>query len=372
MATRLEIQARRQALSESIRRACQDGSWPPGMMLPGVRELGEKHEVSANVVFQVIQSLVDEGVLYTVPRVGAFVGRPVAEAVRPYLIVMTEHNHGRDSLWVQVQTGFEDRIAQLGGNSLVLTPAEARMHRQNGDLPPLSGVFVFEQLKQPRVSDWPDVHAVGFGAAPVDSVDHINFDDCGGGGMATRYLWQNGHRRIAFIGLHGDDESGAFTWSLRREMGWRQAMEQAGESTEGLAFHPVQPSEIPQGDQAAVGNAMAQGLIGRSDISAVIVVNSLSLKGVLEAFQNSDWPAKEWPAVMCFDAPGAGNTYVTHLRLPWEDIGREAAQLLWERQTGRLAAEPEQRLVPMRLVPRLSCRPDWAVASGLILRQVSG
>jgi LacI family transcriptional regulator len=294
--------------------------------------------------------------------------------VKPYLIVMTEHNHGQDSLWVQVQTGFEDRIAQLGGHTLVLTPAEARAHRENDDLPPLSGVFEFEQMRAARIFDLPGVPSVCFGdgAGHADSSDHINFDDVGGGAMATRFLWQNGHRRIAFLGLHGTGEAGMCPWSLRRETGWRQAMEQAGEITKGLAFHPARPSGLAQDEQIATGRAMAQTIIGRKDISAAIVANSLTLKGVLEAFQASSWPARDWPALLCFDAPGTGNTFVTHLRLPWEDIGREAAQVLWERHTGRLMGEPVRRLTPMRLVPRLSCRPDWAVASGLVLRQVGG
>ena len=46
---------------------------------------------------------------------------------------------------------------------------------------------------------------------------------------------------------------------------------------------------------------------------------------------------------------------VSYLRLPWDDVGRAAAQLLWERKTGRLAGQAAQRLVPMQLIPRLTC-----------------
>ena len=367
MATRLDVQARRKALYESLKRDCLDGALPPGVMLPAVREVGKQHGVTNDGVFKVIQSLTEEGVLYTVPRVGTFVGRPQKETVEPYLMIVPAHEVNRANHWVQVQSGFEDRIAQLGGHSIVLRSRDAQSHMQQNDLPPLSGVFADRQDDSVHLLEDPGVPRVFLGALEdgKEDADCISFDDVGGGAQATRHLWQNGHRVIAFLALHHQEDFAPFSWSLRREAGWRKALEQAGGDSAGLSFHPQKFWGLECEDQSLAGREAAGSLMDRADITAVVAANISVAQGMFEAFQNAGWPGERWPAVVCFDAaPRIGKSVVSYLRLPWEEIGSEAAQLLWERRTGRLSGEAAQKLVPMRLIPRLSCRPDWATLSG--------
>lgn len=368
MATRLTIQTRRQTLYDALARSCCDGTYAPGAMLPPVRELGEQHGVSASVVFGVIQGLTDEGLVYTVPRVGAFVGRPRGQAVEPFLMIIPYRDRDDHGFWAQAQTGFEERITQLGGSSIVLLKAEALIHLHDQALPPLAGVFdirpfshsdLLRELGEPYVCfDNPQ------GGLACDT---ISFDDVAGGARATRHLWENGHRRIAFLGLHQAQDVGEFAWSALRQQGWQSALSGQPRGKE-LLFLPTQKVEGSMGDaQIILARQAAQGLIGRRDITAVVAVNSYAMQGMFEAFRAASWPAKDWPAVVCFDeAAGAESSVVSYLRLPWEEIGREAAQLLWERQNGRLNGAPTQRLVAMRLIARLSCRADWAQNSKLV------
>lgn len=369
MASRLDVQARREALYESLKRACLDGSLAPGVMLPAVRELGERHGVSANVVFGVIQSLTEEGVLYTVPRVGAFVGRPPRETVELYLMLVPMHDSNRTNYWMQAQSGFEDRIAQLGGHSLILTPAETETRLRQSNLPPLSGIFESNRSMSSHLFAEADVARVFFGPSKAEGedADRIGFDDRDGGAQATRHLWQNGHRSIAFLGLHGPGETGRFDWSAMREVGWQKALQQMGGEAAGLAFCPPQTSSPNVPEQVQTARRVAAPLVGRTDISAVVAVNANAAQGMFEAFREAGWPSEKWPAVVCFDtAPQTGRSVISYLRLPWEEIGREAAQVLWERRTGRLEAGVVQRLVPMRLIPRLSCRTNWAASLDLV------
>ena len=359
MATRLEVAARREALYQALRRSCADGTWAPGAMLPTVRELGERHGVSANVVFGVIQTLTDQGVLYTVPRVGAFVGKPRSETVEPFLVVVPYRDAELGSFWWQAQTGFEDRIAQLGGRSIVLSEEEAGDYLRRDAAPRLAGIFEPQQTAQDLETG--SIARVRFGAPTPDSdADCISFDDVAGGAQATRHLRENGHERIAFLGLHHPGEIGEFLWSARREQGWREA---APVGSDQLLFLPAQTSELSSAQQRFSAQQTAQSLVGRDDVTAVVAANVHAAKGMFEAFRAADWDAARWPAVVCFDeAPGARNSVVSYLRLPWEEIGREAAQVLWERRNRRLSGAPIQRLVPMRMIARLSCRADWGAA----------
>ncbi len=371
MATRLDVQARRMALYESLKQACLDGALAPGVMLPTVRELGERHGISTNVAFGVIQTMIDEGILYTVPRVGTFVGRPQREKVEPYLMILPDSETSPESFWIQAKAGFEDRIAQLGGHSIVLTVEEADKHLQQNDLPPLSGVFATNHLKSSHLFEDTGVSRVLFGSLNEDGIDadRITFDDVNGGSLAARHLWQNGHRSIAFLGLHTPDDIGDFTWSYRREIGWRQALQQVGIESEGIAFHPKQVLSSERFDQLKAAREAAESLVGREDITAVIATNVLAANGMFEAFRAAHWPAERWPAVVVFDqAPQNSNPVVSYLRLPWEEIGREAANLLWERSRGRFEVR-QQRLVPMNLISRLSCRGEWHRAPDVMTRR---
>ena len=359
MATRLEVAARREALYQALRRSCGDGTWAPGALLPTVRELGERHGVSANVVFGVIKTLTDEGVLYTVPRVGAFVGKPRPQTVEPFLVVVPYRDAEMGSFWWQAQTGFEDRIAQLGGHSIVLSEEEASDYLERDAAPRLAGIFESQQAVKSLETG--AIARVRFGAPTSDSrADCIRFDDVAGGAQATRHLRENGHQRIAFLGLHHLGESGEFIWSAWREQGWRQA---APVASDQLLFLPPQTSGVGGAQQRTSAQQTAQSLVGCDDITAVVAVNIHAARGMFEAFRAANWDAAKWPAVVCFDeAPGARNSVVSYLRLPWEEIGREAAQVLWERRNGRLSGAPIQRLVPMRMIARLSCRADWGAA----------
>lgn len=368
MATRLTVQTRRQALYDALKRSCCDGTYAPGAMLPSVRELGEQYEVSVNVVFGVIGSLTDEGFLYTVPRVGAFVGRPRVQTVEPYLIILPYRDSGSRGMYLQTQVGFEDRIAQLGGHSMVLIEEETTEPLQSYTLPPLAGVYDPNFSKRVREFKKVGVPTVCFGEqkANVD-VDFVGFDNVTGGAQATRHLVESGHRHIAFLGLHHAGTTGDFTWSAQRAQGWRGASPlQNKKQLDDLLLLPPQNSGIERGEQVASARQTAQSLIGRADITAVVAVNALAAEGMFEAFRSANWPANQWPAVVCFDdAAGAQSSVMSYLRLPWEEVGREAAQLLWERRMGRLSGAPTQRLVAMRLIARLSCRADWVQGSKL-------
>ena len=363
MATRLENDAHREAMTQALRTACAQGRLSPGEMLPPVRELAETHQLSIKMAWQVLKTLVDEGLFYAVDRVGTFVNEPKFDAGA--FLLTFPYNPRWNALFGQIQSGFERKIAQVGGVSLRLVDAEAHVYRQNGQLPPLAGVFA---MNLDDSSHWPDeLPRVEFGQVGSEGglADKIRFDDVAGGLRATRHLLSLGHKRIAYVGLHTVDlRPNSFFWSVEREMGWAQAMNGAGISTEGLAFHPSPSAEVSferalvPPEQVAVARQLAlREVVWRRDITAILASNAIVAVQIFEALVETKIPPVHWPAVVCFDdtiddAPAV----LSYMRLPWEEVGATAAQLLWERTTGRLSGPPQQRCLTMQLIPRLTCR----------------
>lgn len=142
MATRREIEARKAALQDALRKECLNPLRRAGSLLPPIRELAERFQISALVVRQVIDSVENEGLLYAVPRVGTFIGRQDSASSEFYLLVIPQWAVEVEGYLRQVQAGFEQRIAVLGGASLLLTFDNEERYPQHFSVPPLAEVYV--------------------------------------------------------------------------------------------------------------------------------------------------------------------------------------------------------------------------------------
>lgn len=366
MATHEETRARKQRLNEDLRKAYEAGLESGGKAL-SLRALSERYGLSMQTVGVELQKLVADGVLYTVPRVGTFMGRPPAQFGGFYQLLSLRAN-GRHELFNAVQTGFEERIASLGGacDSLLLEEAVAQ---RAGGTSPVAGQFLLDSLSHPRfdevVNSGPPT--VLYQASPdvLDQFDSVDFDNEEGGEQAAGHLLKVGHRKIAFLALHdSENTSPSLEFSLQREHGWRRTMERSGQRTSNLAFHAGVRRNMASEILIGRTRAAAEEALKHPEITALIASNVYSLHGLLEALHLSKLPMASWPAIVCFDeTPCSRASGVSYLRLPWERLGSEAAQLLWERQTGRFTGPPRRRLVKMTLIPRLTCRPEWALNS---------
>lgn len=390
LATKSEVQKRRVALKQFVSQAIAKGDLQSGQILPPVRELAVKYQLSSSVVNQAMQDLAEEGLLYLVPRVGTFVGQPSRHASEFFLLIMPTdftrdfnedeqisriEQESRETL-NRLQRGFEERITQLGGTNLVTTAQHALELRGRAEMPPLAGVFNYD-YQQIRVDNW---HAdgiiphVGFTSWAEDRehYDLVSFDDIGGGRHATQCLIDMGHRKIAYLALHARDaEPGIALWSLEREAGWRETMIGSGLSPEGLAFHPdikmLVEHDSHQNSQYNAGLLAAQALIYRPEISAVVAANDAAAFGLIMALKAAGLPGERWPAIVGFDNANVVSQYlVTSLSLPWGEIGRAAADLLWQRRHGKLTGLPVHRRVPMRLIRRISSQTGWSIIAPAI------
>ncbi len=353
--------------NENFGKSCRNGTFAPGETLPPVTQLAQQYRLSVAVVRQALQPLMAEGILYTIPRVGTFVGRPMNGMREFYLLVVPREPSPGEYL-AQIQIGFEDRIAGLGGASLVMEQTKVQGFGHRDDLPTLAGLFNFAQDVEAEEM-WTrqsGTALVQFAATHEQKTicDTVAFDDVEGGRQATRHLLSLGHRQIAFMGLHGKTESPLFFgWSFERARGWQQEMQQAGCSSDGMLFQP--DSEPDPCEQRKATQNITGILLRRAEITAVVTANDATALGLFAALEAQSVPSARWPAIVSFDdALSRAGYIVTSMRLPWEEVGVTAADLLWERWHGRLNGPPIHRKVPMRLIPRLTSSAHWSLMAG--------
>jgi DNA-binding LacI/PurR family transcriptional regulator len=251
---------------------------------------------------------------------------------------------------------------------------KALQSRQLGQMPPLAGVFdlAYQPSEGPLWQDIPEIPHVGLYGFSADRThaDTVTYDDVGGGILATQHLLHMGHRRIAYLGVHAvdaaanDEDWRYVVWSAEREQGWRETMIEAGEYSPDLAFHPVKNPQLYFHWTEQTFEA-ANHLLRRPDVTAVVSANDTIAAILFEAARHSGLPEARWPAAVGFDdTPDSDEHVLTSLRRPGEEIGRTAADLLWERRHGLLSGPPQHRRVPMRLIPRLTSRMDWSQSTG--------
>jgi DNA-binding LacI/PurR family transcriptional regulator len=362
------VAGRRKALVDAIREASQSGQIRPGEMVPTVRELSTTYELSPQTVSLELRKLVDEGLLYTVPRVGVFLSRQVPAVSEPFLLVTPPavSATGVPSHTLRLRIGFEERAAQLGVTSVAMPIDVALTARHAGALPELAGVF--DASVEPEESKWAPadgVPCVRYSAALPDdrpgSIDRVYFDDFNGGRIATDHLVQQGHTVVAFLGLHRIGERRrSYEWSVRRADGWAERLTEIGVDPKGLLYTPrSSPRDFDA--EVASATAAARSLVKRDDVTAVVGANDHAVLGLFNQLRLAAVPRSRWPAVVGFDGTlDPKSQMVTSIRLPWEQLGRAAADLLWDRRTGRLTGPSQSRQIGMTLIPRLSSTKTWS------------
>ena len=363
MASRRETQEQQQEVESALRALLGGGALRAGAMLPSVSDLAQQHGVSRYIAHRALQSVGQEGLFHAVPKVGSFAGKSKAELPSHGVLVDEANPH---PYLAEIQTGFDLRVAALGGAALEMA-ADGQGWREAA----VDGAFLL--VREERL-DWAasvgllelEVAGVRIGShwRAGERLDLVSFDNEDGGFRATRHLIERGCNSIAYLGVHVvESATSAKEWSLERESGWRRALREAGLPWHGLAFGPQRETDDAEGARN-IGRELSAPLRERGDVRGVVAANDAVAIGLLSAFREAGVPREQWPAVVAFDnSEAARRLGITSLRLPWNELGAAAADVLHSRARGELPANPQHRGVPMRLIPRLSCRQRWPTAA---------
>ncbi len=175
----------------------------------------------------------------------------------------------------------------------------------------------------------------------------IGSDNVGGARVATRYLIELGHRRIAHIRGRGDLASAQL-----RETGYRESLAEAG--------IPFDPELVRDGGyQSALTADAARELLTRPDRpTAVFAANDMSALGVVAVAHELGLRVPEDLSVIGFDdVPEAASATppLTTMAQPLHDLGARALHMLIELLDGHDV--PGQVQLPAELVVRASTGP---------------
>jgi len=173
---------------------------------------------------------------------------------------------------------------------------------------------------------------------------------------ATRHLISHGHKRIAFVG-YGDR---LYTVRERIE-GYLRAM-----TEEGLECQLFASASNPAG-----AHVLAQEVLSKKDRpTAIFASNTLVIHGVLDAARNLGLSVPADLAITGFEDfrwAGLIKPALTLVRQPGEEMGRLAAQMLFERLAGK-KGPPQRIMLDTELIVRESC----GCAEPLALTAVTG
>ncbi len=181
---------------------------------------------------------------------------------------------------------------------------------------------------------------------PAEGVqaDMVLVQNRAGAREATEHLIRHGHERIAFVG----DVRNFYTTRKRLE-GYKEALKAANlKPAPSLGAHSIE-----------LGEEAAKSVLDAPDRpTALFAANILTALGALRAIEHLGLRIPEDVALIGFDdfelAPVLRPRF-TLVRQPAAELGRRAAEMLFDRLEGRGRPEPRRLVLPTELVVRESC-----------------
>lgn len=218
---------------DAVRGAVDRGAFEPGERLPSTKALAATLEVSLVTVHRALQELVAAGVLRRGQGRGTFVHEAYAEpshrtsTMRVGIVFHTEASLA-DSYHGQIMEGVRRGAEEIGADIVLLRYGEDWRNECQGYL--YVNPFKAQLDHSPRFgrrsgsSDAPRQPTMVVGArTDVSLVGCVDTDNVSLAESAVKYLYDLGHRRIAFLGGQAD-----LTNNIDRLTGYRHACDRLG------------------------------------------------------------------------------------------------------------------------------------------------
>ena len=177
-------------------------------------------------------------------------------------------------------------------------------------------------------------------------------DDWRGTYLATRHLLELGHRNIAYLG--NLDECAERVSLSERRRGYTEALKAAG-----VPLDESLMQQLPQMSQQSGYENMRALLQRTRDFSAVVCVNDAAAMGAIAAAREAGLEVPRDLSVTGFDGAEegyGGSELLSTIRFDRRIMGRRAVRWLIEWQ-GEMPAEPQQKILPVRLLTRHTTQP---------------
>jgi DNA-binding LacI/PurR family transcriptional regulator len=333
-------------LVESLRSQIVAGALSPGERLPSVAEIQAAHSISQSTVDKAHALLEQEGLIVREQGRGTFVAEPAPpQDVRTLGLWMRAPSIGNIymiEVWAGIRTEASRRDLRLvwldcskpfdaAGADAILLCCEPN-----------------EALALPIPSHLP--HVLLFHNHPDFTC--IVADDFSGGKLATQYLIELGHRRIACLPSSDYDYI-----SRHRLAGYREAMDEAGLPVEdGFVKFLNAPREAGyrKGGELLMQNWLWQDW-DETGCTALVAHNDDTAIGAIKALSAQGFRVPEDVSVIGFDGTAIGEMCVpplTTISIPLQGLGASAVEVLC-RQNPNIAMPPKV-VLPVELIRRES------------------
>lgn len=254
-----------------------------------------------------------------------------------------------DPYFMSILSGVEKRLHEKGCDiSFIKTGVELEDKNilVSAFQEPVSGLILMETLNSETYdyvrSQTP--HIVGIDTLR-EEIDNVGFDHYQAASLATKYLIEQGHTKIGFIGGSGDSNR---IQDSRRYLGYYMTMTGAGLPVEDKWILNCEWDEdicAAQIDTLCKTNDYPTAFFAGSDLMAIIAINCLFNNGIkvprdVSVIGLSDIEMSKY-----------SNPPLTTMHVPTEEIGIVAADLLLARING-YDLLPQKIILPTSLMLR--------------------
>ncbi|MES2464209.1 MAG: GntR family transcriptional regulator [Armatimonadota bacterium] len=364
---RLRGQKRRQ-LADSLRTMLS--GMAASDRFPSVAELEKHYQVSTSTVEAAMDELQAEGLIVRRRGSGTFVASaPSARRRTGHIVITSIGSGGVVNIFSAMAWALEAEMRRAGFDPILLFDNDAQTRLNEAQKRWESGtadgyVHLGSLDASVRV---PSVPGVIVGEAPEGAPVHqVVVDNFGGGQRAGEYLWDLGHRQIAFVTIESMISAGPRLDGLRHAVQIRGGEESS-----------VELAAIPWGRELTFGERLELVLEtlldrGAKTPTALFFANDQVAFPALQILLSWGVRVPQDISVVSFDdTPGlASHTRpaLTSLRMPTLGLGALAVQAL--NDTIREPSIPFRRLrLPAELIIRESSGPPRSLPAGGVLPQ---
>jgi GntR family transcriptional regulator, arabinose operon transcriptional repressor len=350
-----------------------DGTLRPGEALPSERTIHEELKINRATVRVSLRSLIDAGLIQSVPGTGNFVlERQESPAAYEKMVALIGSEPSFYIYYSQLASTFTHCLHTAGYRVDIATHNDdVNLLTETLDRWALQRVAAVAINASDRVDMVPVLDRIRASGIVVviigrkinyPQADFVCADNETIGYQAAHHLIHLGHTRIAYIG------EASHSPGHDRAAGYIRAMQEAGLTPRLFRGPETGQASLPAwfttfaetgDDPLTIWKAMANREITAAfcynDGTAVWVQNQIRKINLNVPRDVSLVSIDNLPFFQFLDAP------LTTFELPGEEVGREAAKLILRRLSGE-NFPPQQILLPARFIQRLSTAPPPALS----------
>lgn len=349
-------------LMEELKEKIISGRIQPGEKLPSENQFTVQYSLSRHTVRKALSLLEQEGYIEACHGKGTFCSEKMRHMKKSRNIAVVT-TYISDYIFPRLIQGMDNVLSEQGysiilkntGNSrqkeakcleelfqkdidgLIIEPSKSQLSCRHPGL--------YENLEKYQI---PYIFIQGIYTEMKDK-PHILMDDARGGYLVTKYLLEQGHRRITGF-FKADDIQG-----IQRHKGYVRALQEAG-----IPYDPDLVVWFHTEDRRSKPSMMVKEMVKTGSLPhGIVCYNDQIAVQVIESLEDCGLQVPKDISVTGYDNSlyaqrGTGITTIAH---PQERLGEMTAELILEKINGVSEEDSKvERLIQPELIVRGSCR----------------